>query len=231
MKLQKAVKQETIAVATGTGIGCLVLIALFLVLHLIFPESTPKFDYRVVLGALAGGGVAIANFFLMALTVQNVVNVESKDDALRIMRVSYRNRMLMRAVWIIVAIFAPCFNYAAGIIPLFIPSFVIKIRGIRMGLTGSSPARRPADAGGAVNTEAAAEPGSADGTDAAGAAETAGKPESGEAADGANGNDGTEAAGTAEAATEPGSADRTDAAGTAADGAKGADGIDSTDRS
>ena len=140
MKLQKAVKQETVSVAIGTGIGCLGVIVLFLILHLIFPESTVKFDYRVVLGALCGGAVAVANFFLMALTVQSVVNVENRDDALRMMRVSYRNRMLMRGLWIIIAIVAPCFNYAAGIIPLFIPGFVIKIRGIRMGITQKQPA-------------------------------------------------------------------------------------------
>ena len=94
----------------GTGIGCIGVMALFLILHLIFPESTVKFDYRVVLGALCGGAVAVANFFLMALTVQSVVNVENKDDALRMMRVSYRNRMLMRGLWVIIAIVAPCFN-------------------------------------------------------------------------------------------------------------------------
>ena len=138
MKLQKAVRQETISVAIGTGIGCAALIVLFLLFYLIFPESAIRFDYRVVLGALCGGAVAVANFFLMAVTVQNVVNVENRDDALRMMRVSYRNRMLMRGIWIIIAIFAPCFNYAAGIVPLFIPGIVIKIRGIRMGITGSS---------------------------------------------------------------------------------------------
>ena len=140
MKLQKAVRQETEAVAIGTVIGCIAVIALFLVLHLIFPESTVPVDYRVILGALCGGAVAVANFFLMAVTVQNVVNVTNRDDALRMMRVSYRNRMLMRGIWVIVAIFAPCFNYAAGIIPLFIPSIVIKIRGIRMGVTGKPAA-------------------------------------------------------------------------------------------
>ena len=140
MKLQSAVKKETVAVATGTGIGCLVLIALFLVFYLIFPESSVKFDYRVVLGALVGGAVAVANFFLMAVTVQNVVNVTNRDDALRMMRVSYRNRMLMRGIWIIIAIVAPCFNYAAGIIPLFIPGFVIKIRGSMLGVTGKTAA-------------------------------------------------------------------------------------------
>lgn len=144
MKLQEAVKKETAAVAAGTGIGCVLLILLFLIFYLIFPESSVKFDYRVVLGALCGGAVAVANFFLMAVTVQSVVNVENKDDALRMMRVSYRNRMLMRGIWIIVAIVAPIFNYAAGIIPLFIPSFVIKIRGIRMGVRGNAqPAAEP----------------------------------------------------------------------------------------
>lgn len=136
MKLQKAVKQETVSIAVGTGLGCAALIALFAILYLLFPESSVKFDYRVVLGAVCGGAVAVANFFLMAITVQNVVNVTNKDDALRMMRISYRNRMLMRGIWIVIAIVAPCFQYAAGIIPLFIPSLVIKIRGIRLGLTG-----------------------------------------------------------------------------------------------
>ena len=140
MKLQSAVKKETVAVAAGTGIGCAVLIVLFLIMYLIFPESSVKFDYRVVLGALCGGAVAVANFFLMALTVQSVVNVTNRDDALRMMRVSYRNRMLMRGIWIIVAI-----------IPLFIPSLVIKIRGIRLGVTGKPAAGGTESAGGTGN--------------------------------------------------------------------------------
>ncbi|MBQ6636652.1 MAG: ATP synthase subunit I [Lachnospiraceae bacterium] len=173
MKLQSAVKKETVAVAAGTGIGCVVLIALFLIMYLIFPESSVKFDYRVVLGALCGGAVAVANFFLMAVTVQNVVNVTNRDDALRMMRVSYRNRMLMRGLWVIVAIVAPCFNYAAGIIPLFIPSLVIKIRGIRMGVTGKSAAK-PADEGETGSSEAA-EPAGENTTAPSETAEPAGK--------------------------------------------------------
>ena len=159
MKLQKAVKRETVSVAVGTGIGCIAVIALFLILHLIFPESTVKVDYRVVLGALCGGAVAIANFFLMALTVQSVVNVENRDDALRMMRISYRNRMLMRGLWVIIAIVAPCFNYVAGIIPLFIPGVVIKIRGIRMGVAqmktaaGNTSGAEPADASSETETD------------------------------------------------------------------------------
>ena len=166
MKLQKAVRQETVAVAVGTGIGCIALILLFLIVYLIFPQSAVRFDYRVVLGALCGGAVAVANFFLMAVTVQNVVNVENRDDALRMMRVSYRNRMLMRGIWIIVAIFAPCFQYAAGIIPLFIPSLVIKIRGIRMGVTGKPAQTEPGDGSQSEEETTAADPDSGAGAGA-----------------------------------------------------------------
>ena len=173
MKLQKAVRQETVAVAIGTGIGCVVLILLFLIVYLIFPQSAVRFDYRVVLGALCGGAVAVANFFLMAVTVQNVVNVENRDDALRMMRVSYRNRMLMRGIWIIVAIFAPCFHYAAGIIPLFIPSLVIKIRGIRMGVTGKPAQSTAAEESGSGAEAGGAEAGGAE--DIASDAEAAAK--------------------------------------------------------
>lgn len=168
MKLQKAVKQETVSVARGTAIGCVVLILIFLVFYLIFPQTAVKFDYRVVLGALCGGAVAVANFFLMAVTVQNVVNVTNRDDALRMMKVSYRNRMLMRGIWIVVAIFAPCFNYAAGIIPLFIPSIVIKIRGIKMGITG----KNSASAGTVETSETDTPAGTAE---SSGTAETSGK--------------------------------------------------------
>lgn len=195
MKLQKAVRQETVAVAAGTGIGCIALILLFLIVYLIFPQSAVRFDYRVVLGALCGGAVAVANFFLMAVTVQNVVNVENRDDALRMMRVSYRNRMLMRGIWIIVAIFAPCFHYAAGIIPLFIPSLVIKIRGIRMGITGKT-----------AQTAAGEEPGSNANVDA----DAAGV----DAAAGSESAQSTEAAGAdadaAAAVTEPAAGDLPD---------------------
>lgn len=176
MKLQSAVKKETVAVAAGTGIGCAALIALFLIMYLIFPDSSVKFDYRVVLGALCGGAVAVANFFLMAITVQNVVNVTNRDDALRMMRVSYRNRMLMRGLWIIIAIVAPCFNYAAGIIPLFIPSLVIKIRGIKLGVN-TKPGKGQNEAEASGDAEAAG-----DSAESA-AAETGGTVKTAEAAD------------------------------------------------
>ena len=38
--------------------------------------------------------------------------------------------MLFQMLWVIIAIAAPCFHYAAGIIPLLFPGTGIKIAGI-----------------------------------------------------------------------------------------------------
>jgi hypothetical protein len=43
---------------------------------------------------------------------------------------SYSQRMLLQIIWIIIAIAAPCFHFAAGIAPLFFPSIGIKLRAI-----------------------------------------------------------------------------------------------------
>ena len=129
MKVQDAVKKETGFVGIGTGAGTLVMILVFALLHRYIPESVP-FNWKVVLSGIIGWVIATANFFLMGITVQKVVNVESDETARNMMKVSYRNRTLMQLAWIVISLVAPVFNGAAGIIPLFIPSFLIKARGV-----------------------------------------------------------------------------------------------------
>ena len=63
-KVQPAVKKETKNVAIYTVVGVVVMWVGFLILHLIWPEKIP-FDYRVILGGIGGGAVAVLNFFLM----------------------------------------------------------------------------------------------------------------------------------------------------------------------
>ncbi len=135
MKLQPAVKTETGKIALGTGIGVLIMYAVFLILHLIVPEDAPfnlavPFDYKVILGGIGGFLVAVGNFFWMAVTVQKVASIEDDKQARSTMGVSYRYRTLMQLLWVILAIVVPVFNMVAGIVPLFIPSIVIKLRGI-----------------------------------------------------------------------------------------------------
>ncbi len=135
MKLQPAVKTETGRIALGTGIGVLIMYAVFFVLHMVIPKDAPfgysvDFDYRVILGGIAGFLVAVGNFFWMAVTVQKVAAMEDEKQARSTMGVSYRYRTLMQLLWVILAIVVPVFNMVAGIIPLFIPGIVIKLRGI-----------------------------------------------------------------------------------------------------
>ncbi len=157
MKIQGAVKKETIFITAGTLLGCVVVILVFFVLHRIMPRSVP-FGYPVVLGALCGGIVASLNFFWMSLTVQKIteaaaadakktaseradgdedeeihISPEVSDRAYKTMKLSFRHRMLMQLVWVVLAITLPVFQFAAGIIPLFIPSLLIKARGFITG--------------------------------------------------------------------------------------------------
>ena len=66
MKVQPAVRQETARIALGTGILTVLMIAVFLIIR--------RFDWTVLTGALLGCGAAVANFFLMALTVQKAAD-------------------------------------------------------------------------------------------------------------------------------------------------------------
>ena len=144
MKIQKAVWKETGFVAAGTGAGTILMIAVFAGLHKVMPASVPM-DAPVAAGAaagalcLCGGGVAVLNFFLMGLAVQKVAGSTNEDFARRAMTVSYRYRTLMQLLWCVLAFALPVFNAAAGIIPLFIPSVLIKARGILLKGKGRKP--------------------------------------------------------------------------------------------
>ena len=122
-----AVKKETRYIGICTLAGTVLMLAVFGVLHAFLPEKVP-FDYRVVLGGICGGIIAVVNFFLMGLTVQNVAATEDKDAAARKMKTSYTYRMLLQLLWIIAAITAPCFFYIAGLVPLLFPGAAVKLR-------------------------------------------------------------------------------------------------------
>lgn len=138
MKIQKAVLKETGFVAAGAGAGTVLMVAVFAGLHKIMPASVPM-DAPVAAGAAVGFCVAVLNFFLMGLAVQKVAGSTNEDFARRAMTVSYRYRTLMQLLWCVLAFALPVFNAAAGIIPLFIPSVLIKARGILSKGRGRQP--------------------------------------------------------------------------------------------
>lgn len=127
--IQPAVKKETLNVAIYSGIGVVAMWIVFAVLHFWLYETVP-FNYTVFLGGIFGAAVAVLNFFLMCLTVQQVAATEDEETARKIMKNSYSKRMALQLIWLVVAIAAPCFQWAAGFIPLLFPSLGIKIKGI-----------------------------------------------------------------------------------------------------
>ena len=129
-EMQPAIKEETKHVMLYTAVGLLLMWLAFLVLHLCMPEKV-VFDYTVILGGLGGGAVAVLNFLWMGLMVQKAAAKAGDQDAVRtLVKGSYSQRMLFQMLWVIIAIIAPCFHYAAGILPLLFPGTGIKIMGI-----------------------------------------------------------------------------------------------------
>jgi hypothetical protein len=124
--LAPAIRKETRRVAIYVIIGVAVMFVVFAILHGKFPERVP-FDLTVILGGICGGIVAVLNFFLMGVTVQKVTDLENEADARNMMKASYSRRMMMQGVWVVLAILLPCFQFAAGLIPLLFPGIGIKI--------------------------------------------------------------------------------------------------------
>ena len=133
LKLQKAVKDETVFVALGSIILSVIMVIVFFALHKVFPEKVPM-DLPVIIGAVGGCAVAIGNFFLMAVTVQKVAGIENYDQAYRSMQVSYRYRTFLQLIWCVLTMVLGFINPVAGMLPLLWPSLLIKGRGILNGV-------------------------------------------------------------------------------------------------
>ena len=148
MKLQKAVKDETVFVALGSVILSVIMVLVFYGLNKAFPEQVPLVFYGlnkafpeqvpmglpVIVGAVGGCAVAVGNFFLMALTVQKVAGIENYDQAYRSMQVSYRYRTFLQLIWCVLCMVLKFINPVAGILPLLWPSLLIKGKGIINGV-------------------------------------------------------------------------------------------------
>lgn len=141
MNIQPAVKQETKKIAIGViGLSALMLLVFLLLGY---------WDYRVILGALLGAAAAIGNFFMMAMAVQRAAekmngvqaasdpeeaDPESEEEKLlaqktkqakRSMQLSYYGRMLLIIAVAAIAIYVPCFNPLAALLPLLFPQLVV----------------------------------------------------------------------------------------------------------
>ena len=118
-KIDPTVLKETKYIALWVLIFSALMQAVFLVLR--------AWDYTVLLGNLLGGGVAVLNFLLMGITVQNALQKEEKD-AQSAAKVSQLYRNLMLLVVALIGVLLPIFNTWAVLISLFFPRIAIAMR-------------------------------------------------------------------------------------------------------
>lgn len=150
IKVQPAVKKETLRIAAGTILLSVLMVAVFLILG--------YFDSAVLLGALLGTAVTILNFFLLGLSVQRAsekmkdvhfpsyeeADAELKEgeeeppvpespemtQAKRGMQLAYTGRMMLVVATGIVALATPAINPVAALVPFLFPRIIIFIYGI-----------------------------------------------------------------------------------------------------
>lgn len=122
MKLQPASKKEIKRITIGTGaFSCLMVGGMF-ILSLV---GVGTFDYKIFTGAIGGSLVAILNFIIMCLTIQNAVNIAEQKQMKAFIQGSYNGRLLLQAAWIVIAFMVSHINVVAAAIPLLFPNLTI----------------------------------------------------------------------------------------------------------
>ena len=160
MKLQPESKKELLRIAGGTAICTAAMWVVFAALHLV---GWVRFDSTVVLGSIIGALVAIGNFAGICFVVQRIIDEPDEKRRKAKLQVSHNSRMLLQAVWVIVAIAAPCFQPFASVLPLFFPRITIyylQITGKYKPLAASAPAQDVS-----VENEPAAAPAQGEGSE------------------------------------------------------------------
>ena len=122
MKLQPESKKELLRIACGVSLCTAVMWVVFAALGLV---GWVRFDLKLVLSSLVGDAVAVGNFAGICLMVQKVIDEQDEKRRKAKLQLSYNGRMLLQAVWVVVAIAAPCFQAFASILPLFFPRITI----------------------------------------------------------------------------------------------------------
>ena len=142
MKLEPESRKQLLRIAGGTAICTAAMWVLFAALHLV---GWVRFDYTVVLASLVGAAVAIGNFAGICFVVQKIIDEPDEKKRKATLQLSYNSRMLLQAVWVVVAIAAPCFQPFAGVLPLFFPRITIYYLQITGKYKPLTPKAEPAD--------------------------------------------------------------------------------------
>ena len=142
MKLEPESKKELGRIAGGTAICTAAMWVVFAALHTV---GWARFDSSVILGSLVGALVAIGNFAGICLVVQKIIDEQDEKRRKAKLQLSHNSRMLLQAVWVIVAIAAPCFQPFASVLPLFFPRITIYYLQITGKYKPLTPKAEPVD--------------------------------------------------------------------------------------
>lgn len=159
MKLQPESKKELKRILCGAAICTAVMWVVFAALGLV---GWVRFDLKLVLSSLVGDAVAVGNFAGICFVVQKIIDEQDEKRRKAQLQASYNIRMLIQAVWVIVAIAAPCFQPFAGILPLLFPRITIYYLQITGKYKPLAAPQEPVDV--SVEDDPAPAPAQADGT-------------------------------------------------------------------
>lgn len=118
-RIDPTVRRETGYIALSVLIFSALMQAVFL--------AVGAWNGAVLLGNLLGGTAAIANFFLMGLTVQAATSKDEKS-AKAAMRASQSLRTVFLFAAAALGVLLPCFDTIASLVPLFFPRIAIAFR-------------------------------------------------------------------------------------------------------
>ena len=123
MKLQSASRKEIRRISIGTLACDGIMIA---GLWLLSQFDMGNFDLpRILLGAACGSVIAIANFTILCITVQNAVGMENKRKMKAKFQLSYNIRLALQAGWVVACFAIPQIHFIAGAAPVLFPNVVI----------------------------------------------------------------------------------------------------------
>ena len=144
MKLQPSSKKELRRIAVGIAVCDVLMIAgLFLLSQ--FGIGTFPIG-KILVGAAGGSAIAILNFTIMCLTVQQAVNYEDQKKMKAFFQASYNGRLMLQAVWVVICFAVPFIHVIAGAVPLLFPSVIILYLQMHGKLMPPDPPRDPAKA-------------------------------------------------------------------------------------
>lgn len=138
MKLHPASLNEIRRICIGTAILDMFMIPILCTLDGL---GIGSFQWMpVTLAALGGSVIAIVNFSILCITVQQAVGMEDRKKMQERFQLSYHIRMIFQASWVVICYFTPGLNIIAGALPLLFPKVTI----LYLNAAGKSPSSEEA---------------------------------------------------------------------------------------